>query len=380
MSSDPHRDTGANAQLRLGALIGVLGVVYGDIGTSPLYALQTCLAYFTGKGLSSSDILGLLSLIVWSLIITVTLKYVTFVMRADNHGEGGILALMALAQRVAKSDRTRTFLGLVGITGAGLFFGDGMITPAISVLSAVSGLQVVWPTLSNDLVEADLAGRHRRAVPVAEARHRQHGAGLRPCHGRLVHRHRPARPCPGRAAPLHLQALLPSYGILFMLHHKFAAFVVARRGRAGGYRRRGPVCGYEPFRPQAHPSRLDLFRPAQPAAELFRPGRAGAGRPLDGGQSVLQACPALRCKFRWSCCPPSPPSSPARRSFPAPSPWRGNASSSACFRAWRSATLRRRRKARSTCRRPMPCWRWASSCWFSPSRPATPWPGPMASR
>ena len=205
MSSDPHHDTGVNAQLRLGALVGVLGVVYGDIGTSPLYALQTCLAYFTGKGLSSLDILGLLSLIAWALIITVTLKYVTFVMRADNHGEGGILALMALAQRVAKSDRTRTFLGLVGITGAGLFFGDGMITPAISVLSAVSGLQVVWPTLIQRPGRRDFAGRHRRAVPVAKVRHRQHGAGLRTCHGRLVHRHRPAWPCPGRAAPLHLQ-------------------------------------------------------------------------------------------------------------------------------------------------------------------------------
>ncbi len=134
--------------MRLGALLGVLGVVYGDIGTSPLYALQASLAYFTKTGLQYADIFGVLSLIFWALIITVTLKYVTFVMRADNHGEGGVLALMALAQRVARSPSARATLGIVGIIGAGLFFGDGMITPAISVLSAVAGLEVVSPALS----------------------------------------------------------------------------------------------------------------------------------------------------------------------------------------------------------------------------------------
>ncbi|MGO9817804.1 MAG: potassium transporter Kup [Acidocella sp.] len=225
MSSDPHRDTGANAQLRLGALIGVLGVVYGDIGTSPLYALQTCLAYFTGKGLSSSDIMGLLSLIAWALIITVTLKYVTFVMRADNHGEGGILALMALAQRVAKSDRTRVFLGLVGITGAGLFFGDGMITPAISVLSAVSGLQVVWPTLSNDLVEGISL-----VVIVVLFLSQKYGTGnMGRAFGPVMAVWFITIGLLGLVQvvqhPFIFKALLPSYGILFMLHHKFAAFV-----------------------------------------------------------------------------------------------------------------------------------------------------------
>ncbi|OYV50286.1 MAG: hypothetical protein B7Z77_06130, partial [Acidocella sp. 20-58-15] len=128
----------SKSKLRLASLIGVLGVVYGDIGTSPLYAFQASIGYFQKSGLRYDDIFGVLSLIFWALIITVTLKYVTFVMRADNHGEGGILALMALAQRVAKSDKTRAALGIVGIVGAGLFFGDGMITPAISVLSAVA--------------------------------------------------------------------------------------------------------------------------------------------------------------------------------------------------------------------------------------------------
>jgi KUP system potassium uptake protein len=135
----------SHTRLRKSALIGVLGVVYGDIGTSPLYALQASLAYFPGNKLRASDILGVLSLITWALIITVTLKYVTFIMRADNNGEGGTLSLMALAGRVARSTRTRNILGVIGIVGAGLFFGDGVITPAISILSAVEGITVVSP-------------------------------------------------------------------------------------------------------------------------------------------------------------------------------------------------------------------------------------------
>jgi KUP system potassium uptake protein len=136
---------GPQERLRISALVGVLGVVYGDIGTSPLYALQASLGYFRKTGLKYDDIFGILSLIFWSLVITVTLKYVTFIMRADNNGEGGTLSLMALASRVAKSERTRNILGVIGIVGAGLFFGDGVITPAISILSAVEGITVISP-------------------------------------------------------------------------------------------------------------------------------------------------------------------------------------------------------------------------------------------
>ncbi|WP_240791313.1 potassium transporter Kup [Roseomonas sp. AR75] len=133
------------------ALIGVLGVVYGDIGTSPLYALRAALLHFSDDGIERWEILGLLSLIFWSLILTVTIKYVTFVLRADNRGEGGILALMALAQRHAATPRGRWVVALIGIAGASLFFGDGIITPAISVLSAVEGLKVISPAFE-DLV------------------------------------------------------------------------------------------------------------------------------------------------------------------------------------------------------------------------------------
>lgn len=123
----------------------MLGVVYGDIGTSPLYALKASLAHFTTTGTHALEIMGVLSLMFWALLLTVTAKYVLLIMRADNNGEGGILALMALAQRGTQGARMRQILGLLGIVGACLFFGDGVITPAISVLSAVEGLQIIYP-------------------------------------------------------------------------------------------------------------------------------------------------------------------------------------------------------------------------------------------
>ena len=132
---------------RLGVLLGVLGIVYGDIGTSPLYAFKAALQLFHDLPITSAEVLGILSLIFWSLVLVVTIKYVTLTMRADNRGEGGILALMALAQRVSVHKHTKTFLGLVGIAGACLFFSDGVITPAISVLSAVEGLEIATPHL-----------------------------------------------------------------------------------------------------------------------------------------------------------------------------------------------------------------------------------------
>ena len=130
-----------------GILLAVLGVVYGDIGTSPLYAFKASTALFTGVAISTTEILGILSLIFWALVLIVTVKYVTLIMRADNRGEGGILALMALAQRVSAGTGMRRVFAFVGIIGACLFFGDGVITPAISVMSAVEGLEVSAPQL-----------------------------------------------------------------------------------------------------------------------------------------------------------------------------------------------------------------------------------------
>jgi KUP system potassium uptake protein len=119
-------------------LLGSMGVVYGDIGTSPLYALKTALDHMKGDGVVESEVIGIVSLLIWALFLVVTAKYVFFLMRADNKGEGGTLSLMALAQN-ALGRRSKTIF-LLGVAGAALFSGDAIITPAISVLSAVEGL------------------------------------------------------------------------------------------------------------------------------------------------------------------------------------------------------------------------------------------------
>jgi KUP system potassium uptake protein len=123
----------------LSLALGALGIVYGDIGTSPLYALRECLVGTHPVPVSPTSVLGILSLIFWALIVLISIKYLTFVLRADNGGEGGILALLALAQPARSG---HLFLLPLGLFGAALLYGDGVITPAISVLSAVEGLQV----------------------------------------------------------------------------------------------------------------------------------------------------------------------------------------------------------------------------------------------
>ncbi len=157
MSMDAMVHGGVRTPVRASALLAVLGIVYGDIGTSPLYAFKASLDHFAAQGVARFEIMGILSLIFWALIVIVTLKYVLLVMRADNKGEGGILALMALAQRAASDGRGRAALALVGIVGACLFFGDGIITPAVSVLSAVEGLEVSAPTLQPYVVPISCA-------------------------------------------------------------------------------------------------------------------------------------------------------------------------------------------------------------------------------
>lgn len=143
-------------KLTAASLLGVLGIVYGDIGTSPLYALRAALLHFDEGGIEEWEILGILSLIFWALMLTVTLKYVLIILRADNRGEGGIMALMALAQRSAQTQRGRLIIAMIGITGAALFLGDGMITPAISVLSAVEGLKVIDPVFEDVVMPVTL--------------------------------------------------------------------------------------------------------------------------------------------------------------------------------------------------------------------------------
>jgi KUP system potassium uptake protein len=135
--------------------LAALGVVFGDIGTSPLYALRVCFDGKTGLPATPGAVLGVLSLIFWALTLTISIKYLVFILRADNRGEGGILALMALARpEGGGAARSRVGLVILGLFGAALLYGDGIITPAISVMSAVEGVEVVTPLFKPFVVPA----------------------------------------------------------------------------------------------------------------------------------------------------------------------------------------------------------------------------------
>jgi KUP system potassium uptake protein len=134
----------ATHPVKAALLLGALGVVFGDIGTSPIYAFRESLKA-AGQVSREATVLGVLSMVFWAIVLVVALKYVTFVMRADNQGEGGTMSLLSLALPAA--GRLHKILLMVGLGGAALFFGDAMITPAISVLSAIEGLEIAIPTI-----------------------------------------------------------------------------------------------------------------------------------------------------------------------------------------------------------------------------------------
>jgi KUP system potassium uptake protein len=141
-----HSSSPRHARATAALVVGAIGVVFGDIGTSPLYALKTAFSPEYGIPLNPDNVMGLLSLIVWSMMWVITIKYLFVMMRADNNGEGGILALLALALRETRGHATTKWVVIsIGIFGAAMFYGDSMITPAISVLSAVEGIEVATP-------------------------------------------------------------------------------------------------------------------------------------------------------------------------------------------------------------------------------------------
>ena len=183
-----------------GLTLGCIGVVYGDIGTSPLYALRESVLAATSGGHDATEpvILGILSLIIWALILIVTVKYVLILLRADNDGEGGTLALMALANR-ALGGKSLAII-LLGIISAALFYGDALITPAISVLSAVEGLSSRHARPAN-LRRAAYLCDSVRPFRGAVARHGEGRRLLRTDHARLVHRPCHRRACAYRAEP-----------------------------------------------------------------------------------------------------------------------------------------------------------------------------------
>ena len=141
----------------IGMLVAAVGVVYGDIGTSPLYTLKEVFTGHYGVPVNHDGVFGILALIFWSLVWVVSIKYVLFILRADNQGEGGIMALTALARRASSPyPKLRAVLVILGLIGAALFYGDSMITPAISVLSAVEGLELAFEGLESWVVPVGL--------------------------------------------------------------------------------------------------------------------------------------------------------------------------------------------------------------------------------
>lgn len=211
--------------------MGALGVVYGDIGTSPLYTLRECFHGPHAMEPSPANVLGILSLVLWSLIAIVCVKYLTFVLRADNRGEGGVLSLLALAygeapqQSGPRTIRPRIWLIALGVFGAALLYGDGMITPTISVLSAMEGIEVASPALTSYVVPVTLA------VLIALFAVQRHGTGgVGRAFGPVTFCWFVALAVLGVrgicGAPQILQALSPHHAVRFLVEQGGTAFVV----------------------------------------------------------------------------------------------------------------------------------------------------------
>ena len=216
---DHGHSHGSIASLTLGSI----GVVYGDIGTSPLYALSESLVHTAGVGSHDENVLGVVSLLIWALFLIVTIKYVIFVMRADNRGEGGTLALMALAQ----SAIGRRSIGVLflGILGASLFTGDAIITPAISVLSAVEGLKLVAPALDHYVLPITFV------ILITLFMVQSHGTGsVAKFFGPIMVLWFLSLAAMGAShlgdAPRILYAFNPLYGLTFLFSHGLLSFVV----------------------------------------------------------------------------------------------------------------------------------------------------------
>ncbi len=203
--------------------LGSIGVVFGDIGTSPLYALQTALSPFKEAGLVAADVIGVVSLIIWALLIVVTAKYVLFLMQADNKGEGGILSLKALAQRALGQRTAIAFL--LGVAGSALFSGDAMITPAISVLSALEGLKQVDADLAPYVLPATVV-----ILVLLFAAQSRGTAGVAAFFGPIMAVFFVSNAALGvvhiAAAWQILQALSPAPGLSFIVTHGAIGFIV----------------------------------------------------------------------------------------------------------------------------------------------------------
>ena len=222
VSEGPPARHGRRSLLALGAL----GVVFGDIGTSPLYALQTVFSIdHNAVQPTSVDVYGVISMVFWSITIVVSVKYVAFILRADNDGEGGIMALVALLREKLADRRRLAAAVLLGVVGASLFYGDSVITPAISVLSAVEGVVVADPSFERLVLPIAVA--ILTVLFVVQRFGTERGrAAVRTGDGAVVRRPRRARACrTSRGNPAILRALSPTYAIAFVVDHPFTAFI-----------------------------------------------------------------------------------------------------------------------------------------------------------
>ena len=284
-AANGHGDAHSTAGFKA-LMLGSIGVVYGDIGTSPLYAFREAVIAASGPAgtVIPPAVLGVLSLILWALIIVVTLKYVLILLRADNHGEGGTLALMALAQRAVTHGAGA--IVLLGIVSGALFYGDAVITPALSVLSAIEGIKLVTSAFDPYVVPLTViillvlfAVQSRGTARVAAffgpvmciwfARHRDRGDSPDHAASRSVVC---AQSAPRR--PVHD----PSWRD--RIRH-------ARRGVSRGHRRGGALCRSRAFRQTADPDRVAVHCAAVAGAELSGAGRAGHRRSEGGREPVL---------------------------------------------------------------------------------------------
>ncbi len=207
-------------------MVGAMGVVYGDIGTSPLYAMKETFGGLNAIAPTQDNVFGILSLIFWALTLVVSLKYAAFILRADNKGEGGIMALIALTQRATSTNgRVRWLLASLGLFGAALFYGDSMLTPAISVLSAVEGLKIAAPALEPYVIPIALG------ILIILFFFQRHGtAGVGALFGPVMGLWFATLAVLGiiniARFPAVLQAINPAYAVEFFMHHGGTGFLV----------------------------------------------------------------------------------------------------------------------------------------------------------
>ena len=263
--------------LPFAAEIGALGVVFGDIGTSPLYALKQGVLAVGGTNFMPGDVLGLLSLITWSIILSVTIKYVMLVLRADNDGEGGILALVTLLDLHRSALGLRWYLLAAGLLGAAMLIGDGVLTPAMSVLSAIEGLKVIAEPLEHWVVPLTvlvLLGVFLSQRLGTERIASFYGPIMLLWFGSLA-----VLGISGIVqAPEVLKGFDPRHGFAVVADHPGPCRHHRRRLLPRHHRRRGALCRSRAFRPQGDRARLAVRRHAGAAAQLLWSGRDPAAR------------------------------------------------------------------------------------------------------